>query len=373
MIRQRCFAVVLYKLQNTDCPLPNRNQRIRYKLRNFFRNKLFVGAVVALCLILAASLWRFSAKDKLAEIDGAVITERQIDASLGRQLSQLNLQIYKLKQQKLEQLIDAQLLTEEAKRRGMSVATLLEQEVERTRPLISQEDIQAFYDSNKNRLNVELGKIQDQIRDYLNEQRRETRKNEYLKALRVKAKIITYLKPPPIQRVDVSIDRAPSKGAENAPITIVKFEDFECPFCKTVQPTIFELLKKYAGKVRVVHKDLPLEEIHPQAQLAAQAARCAADQGKFWQYHDRLYRHAPKLGPAELKVYAKELRIETMSFDQCLASGKHKSAVQKDLAEGVELGLTGTPAFFINGRELSGAQPIGAFTAIIDEELALAK
>ena len=238
---------------------------------------------------------------------------------------------------------------------------------------VSQEDIQAFYDSNKNRLNVELGKVQDQIRDYLNEQRRETRKNEYFKALRAKAKIITYLKPPPIQRLDVLIDGAPSKGAENAPVKIVKFEDFECPFCKTVQPTISELQKKYAGKVRVVHKDLPLEEIHPQAQLAAQAARCAADQGKFWQYHDLLYSHAPKLGPAELKAYAKEIGIETMSFDQCLASGKHKSTVQKDLAEGAKLGLTGTPAFFINGRELIGAQPIEAFTAIIDEELALAK
>lgn len=342
-------------------------------MRDLFRNKLFVGAIVALCLILSATLWQSPKEVKLAEIDGAVITERQIDATLGRQLSQLNLQIYNLKRQKLDQLIDAQLLTEEAKRRGLSVATLLEQEVESKRSSVSEADIQAFYESNKNRLNVELGRVHDQIRDYLNEQRREARKNEYFKALRAKAKIITYLKPPPIQRLDVLIDRAPSKGAENAPVKIVKFEDFECPFCKTVQPTISELLKKYAGRVRVVHKDLPLEEIHPQAQLAAQAARCAADQGKFWQYHDMLYSHAPKLGPAELKGYAKEVGIETTSFAQCLASGKHKGAVQQDLAEGAKLGLTGTPAFFINGRELIGAQPIEAFTAIIDDELALAK
>jgi protein-disulfide isomerase len=342
-------------------------------LRDFFSSKLFVGTILALCFILSATLWGYPEKDKLAEIDGAVITERQVDASLGRQLSQLNLQIYNLKRQKLDQLIDAQLLTEEAKRRGLSVATLLEQEIEGKSSTVSQEDIQAFYENNKNRLNVDFGKVQDQIRDYLTEQRRTARKTEYFKALRDKVKINTYLKPPPIQRLDVLIDTAPSKGAENAPVRIVKFEDFECPFCKNVQPTISDLLRKYTGKLLLVHKDLPLQEIHPQAQLAAHAARCANDQGKFWQYHDMLYSHAPKLAPAELKLYAKEVGLETTSFDLCLASGKHKIAVQKDLAEGAKLGLTGTPVFFINGRELVGAQPIEAFTAIIDEELALAR
>jgi protein-disulfide isomerase len=188
--------------------------------------------------------------------------------------------------------------------------------------------------------------------------------------LRSKAKVTTYLKPPPIQRADVSINGAPFKGAEKAPVTIVKFEDFECPFCKTVQPTLVALLKKYDGKVRVVHKDLPLEEIHPRAQLAAEAARCAGDQGKFWEYHDTLYGNSPKLGAAELKTYAKNVGLDPAPFEQCLTSGKYKAAVQKDLSEGAKLGLTGTPTFFINGREISGAQPLEAFAAIIDEELA---
>jgi protein-disulfide isomerase len=132
-------------------------------------------------------------------------------------------------------------------------------------------------------------------------------------------------------------------------------------------------MKKYDGKVRLFHKDLPLEAIHPQATLAAEAARCAGDQGKFWQYHDTLYNNAPKLGAADLKAYAKEVGLDTASFDQCLESGKHKSVVQQDLNEGAKLGLTGTPSFFINGRELSGARPLEAFAAIIDDELARAK
>ena len=116
-----------------------------------------------------------------------------------------------------------------------------------------------------------------------------------------------------------------------------------------------------------------MDAIHPQARPAAEAARCAGDQGKFWEYHDKLYAQSPKLAVEELKSAAKEIGLNVASFDQCLVGGKFKAAVQRDFSEAAGLGLTGTPAFFINGRELSGAQPIEAFTAIIDEELALAK
>ena len=342
-------------------------------MRDLLRNKLFIGAIVAFCLVLSATLWWYPEKDKLAEIDRAVITERQIDASLGRQLSQLNQQIYNLKRQKLDQLIDAQLLTQEANRRGLSVASLLEQEVEGKGASVSQEDIQAFYDSNKGKLPVELANIRDQIRDYLQSQKVEARKKEFLSGLRAKAKVTTYLKPPQVYRSGLVVAGAPSRGVENAPVTIVKFEDFQCPYCKTVQPRFTELLKNYEGKVRLVHKDLPLEELHPQARQAAEASRCAGEQGKFWEYHDKLYEHSPKASSDDLKTYAKEIGLNLDNFERCYTSGRHKAAVQKDLLEGAALGLTGTPAFFINGRELVGAQPIEAFTAIIDEELALAK
>jgi protein-disulfide isomerase len=343
-------------------------------LQNLFKNKLFVGALVALCLGLSAMLWRRPPEeDKLVVIDGAVITRQQLEASLGRQLSQLNQQIYNLKRQKLDQLVHAQLLTERAKRVGVSVETLLEQEVNNKVPPVSEEEIQNFYEKNKQRIPVQLDKVHDQIRDYLRDQRIADRKSEYFKSLRAKAEITTYLKPPAIHRAAISIDGAPFKGAERAPVTFVKFEDFECPFCKSVQPTLTDVLKKYDGKVRVVHKDLPLEDIHRQAHLAAQAARCAGDQGKFWEYHDTLYGNAPKLGVAELKTYAKNVGLDAAPFEQCLSSGKYKAAVQKDLSEGAKLGLTGTPTFFINGREISGALPVESFAAIIDDELAGAK
>jgi len=329
-----------------------------------------------LFFLLGISLWPMwscrpaNDSETIAEVDGRVVTRGEVDRSAGTELRNLRQRLYQLERQKLDEYIGATLLTQEAKERGVSVSTLLEQEVNNKVQPVSEDEIQSFYEKNKGRIQVGLDKVHDQIRAYLREQRTAERKNEYFKTLRANAKITTYLKPPPIYRAEVSTNDAPSKGAGNAPVKIVKFEDFECPFCKTVQPTLADLLKKYDGKVRLVHKDLPLEAIHPQATLAAEAARCAADQGKFWQYHDTLYAKAPKLGPADLKVYAKEIGLDTASFDQCLESGKHKNAVQKDLAEGAKLGLTGTPSFFINGREISGAQPLEAFAAIIEEELA---
>jgi protein-disulfide isomerase len=311
--------------------------------------------------------------EKLAEVDGTIITRAEIDRAGGKQLQNLRQQLYQLERQKLNEYIGATLLSREAKERGVSVSTLMEQEVSAKISAVSEEDIRTFYESNKARIGVELDKVHDQIRDFLSEQRATARKNEYFKTLGAKAKVTTYLKPPPVQRADVSVNGAPFRGSEKAKVTIVKFEDFQCPFCKTVQPTFKDLLKKYDGKVRVVHKDLPLEAIHPQAFKAAEAARCAGEQGKFWEYHDKLYADTPKLGPEELKSADKDVGLNMPSFDQCFTTGKYRSAVQKDLNDGAQLGLTGTPAFFINGREISGARPLDDFSAIIDEELGQTK
>ena len=332
-----------------------------------------------LVLFLGLSLWpvwscRPSAdSEKLAEVDGTPITQAEIDGSGGKQLQTLRQQLYQLERQKLDEYIDATLLTRVAKEQNVSVTTLLDREVNTKVQPVSEDEIRSFYEKNKDRLKAELDKFHDQIAEYLRQQRIADRKSEYLKSLRAKAKITTYLQAPPIQRANVLIKDAPTRGAETAPVKFVKFEDFQCPFCKAVQPTLAALLKKYDGKIRIIHKDLPLEEIHPLAEQAAEAARCAADQGKFWQYHDTLYRNAPKLSPADLKAYAKEDGLDAASFDQCLTSGKHKAGVQEDLNEGAKLGLTGTPSFFINGREIAGALPLESFSAIIDEELARAK
>ena len=165
------------------------------------------------------------------------------------------------------------------------------------------------------------------------------------------------------------VDGAPSKGPGAAPVTIVKFEDFQCPFCKQAQATEAQLLSRYGNKVKLVHRDFPISSIHPLAWKAHEAARCANEQGKFWPYHDLLYTNAPKLSVDDLKAYAKEAGLTMPAFEQCLTSEKYKTLVQKDVDEGTRLGVSGTPTFFINGRVLSGAQPLATFAGIVDEEL----
>ena len=122
--------------------------------------------------------------------------------------------------------------------------------------------------------------------------------------------------------------------------------------------------------MKVVHRDFPIDQLHPQARKAHEAARCANEQAKFWAYHDKLYENAPRAAPEHLRAYARDVGLNLPAFEQCLASGKYRAAVQKDVEEGQRLGVTGTPSFFINGRQVTGAQPLETFAGAIDEELA---
>jgi protein-disulfide isomerase len=310
---------------------------------------------------------------KIAEVDDRLIFASDLEKYAGRELAAQRENLYKLEKQKLDQYITAFLLTEEAKKRSVSVEAVLEQEVNSKVLPVGDDEIEVFYKANRARIGGDLNKVKKQIRDYLHNQKIEAQKALFFKSLRSNAKVVTYLKPPPVFRTEISFAGEPFRGSEKAPVTIVKFEDFQCPFCKQIQPTVNALLSRYDGKVRLVHKDLPLESLHPQARQAAEAARCAHEQGKFWEYHDKLYATAPKASADDLKSYAKDVGLNADSFDRCFASGKYKEVVQRDLNEGAQLGLTGTPTFFINGREISGNQPSEAFEAIIDEELARAK
>jgi len=161
------------------------------------------------------------------------------------------------------------------------------------------------------------------------------------------------------------------KGNKDAPITIVEFSDFECPFCaRFYEQTLPQLTKEYidTGKVKLVYRDFPLS-FHANAQKAAEASECAHEQGKFWEMHDKLFGSGVVGGTTTFKLYAKDLGLDQAKFDNCLDSGKYVNEISKDLQDGSKYGVSGTPGFFVNGVPLIGAQPFEAFRAIIEEEL----
>ena len=177
----------------------------------------------------------------------------------------------------------------------------------------------------------------------------------------------------PSEKVNVAIGDAPTLGSSNAPVTIVEFTDYQCPFCGRAYLQTYPVIKSSyidTGKVLYVAKDFPLTSIHPQAQKAAEAARCANEQGKFWEMHDKLFSNQESLSVENEKIWAGELGLDKTKFNTCLDSGKYTSAVQAEATQGQQLGVQGTPAFFVNGRIISGACPSQTFDQAIQAEIA---
>jgi len=171
--------------------------------------------------------------------------------------------------------------------------------------------------------------------------------------------------------VEVSEDNDPFKGDPNAPVVMIEFSDFECPFCgRFYSQTLSQIEEKYinTGKVKLVYRDFPLS-FHPNAQKAAEAGECANEQGKFWELHDTIFENQNAISVSDLKGYAAGLGLNTSQFTSCLDSGKYAGEVASDIADGTAAGASGTPTFFINGQILVGAQPFSAFEQVIEAEL----
>ena len=307
-------------------------------------------------------------KDPLALINDEPISADEVEKPLSAQISKLEEQIYALKRQRLEGIIQTRLLAKEASNRGLSIPALLEAEVTTKISPVTDQEIETHYQANKAKYPGD--NYRQTIQSQLENQRRGARQQAFIQALRAQANIVINLKPPPIYRADVSAGGAPIRGSANAPVTIIEFSDFHCPYCKKVQPTLSRILSEYGDRVRLAYRDFPLDQLHPSARKAAEAARCANDQGKFWEFHDKLYGGGTDASPETLTRLGREIDMDVVAFQQCLSTGKHRSDIDRDIQEASSLGVTGTPGFFINGRLISGAQPYEGFAQVINEELA---
>jgi protein-disulfide isomerase len=304
----------------------------------------------------------------VATVDGAEIRRDELDQRASGRLAAVRQQEYEVRQQVLDDMVLEKLIEKEAKTRGLSKEALLKSEIEDKVGKPTAGEIDALYERARNQLGGRTKQeVLPEMESYLRTQKESAERQRFHEMLRSRSKVVVRLDAP---RMTVAVPAdAPSIGPAAAPVTIVEFTDYQCPYCHRAQGTIDELLAKYGNKIRFVHQDFPLES-HPRAFFASRASRCANDQGKYWEYHRGLLKEPSDFSDADLVRRAQQMGLDVGGFKTCVESGKHDTAIRAAHKLGQELGVTGTPSFFVNGRVLSGARPRQQFEQIIDSELA---
>jgi protein-disulfide isomerase len=300
----------------------------------------------------------------LARVEGTEITQSDVKQINPSEFMNLERQLHDLRSQSLESAIQEELINLEAEARGMEPAEFLTAEVEAPVADPSDEEVADFF--QERRLQGSLEEMTPQIRAYLRNQSRSNRFTVLMSTLESRYSVERNLEP---FRVDVASEGFPSKGPEDAPVTIVEFSDFQCPYCRLVLPALEQVEEAFGDQVRLVFRHFPLSQIHPLAMKAAQASLCAEDQGMFWEMHDAMFADQRALQVDQLKETARDLGMDGGAFDECLDSDRYADEVASDLQAGQAIGVRGTPMIFINGRGLSGAKPFEELAEIIDDEL----
>jgi protein-disulfide isomerase len=303
--------------------------------------------------------------DVVATVQGQPIAAEELIEAAKSDLIRLETQRYELLKNKLDELVARHIVGLEAAKRGISVQEFEQSEIVAKTPPVTPEAVKEYYEANKDRIRQPFEQIEVRLTTYLQQRAQQQRQQELFQELMQRYPVTIALRPP---KVEVTADDDPATGPADTLVTIIEFSDFQCPYCRRVQPALKRLLEEYQGKVRLVFRDFPLRQAHPQAQKAAEAAQCAADQQQFWPYHDKLFT-VSDLQLEQLKKYAQDLGLKSEEFNTCLDSGKHANEVEKDLQDGQDAGVSATPTFFINGVPLSGAVPYERFKEMVDVAL----
>jgi protein-disulfide isomerase len=301
-----------------------------------------------------------------AQVGGEPVRSGDIEDSLRPMIYSVQTQVYELRRGAVDLFINDTLLKQEATRRNLTPAALLEAEVYRKVPIVTDEMAKKFYDANKERINGSYEMVKMQVIAYLQDQEKEKLLGAYAEKLRAGADVKVFLTPPAAPVYDIPIGDQPVKGDANAKVTIVEFSDLQCPSCAAAQPVLYRLLEEYKDKVKLVVIDYPLSQ-HLYAFKAAEAAEAAREQGKYWEYADLLYKNQSALKETDLKAYATSVGLDRAKFDAALDSGRFADKVAADIESGNRVGVNGTPSFFVNGRPVEGTYD--ALKKAIDEAL----
>ena len=331
--------------------------------------------IVAVAALLAASVCvtvpavAADVPDTLATVGTRTIKRSEVEEHIRAKLIEIENERYEALKEGLDEMVSEELMAQEAKARGITPEKLEEAEVTSKIAAPTDAEVQKVYDENKQALGGQsLDQVKPRIVAYLQQQKSEERSTAFVNELKAKYKTSTALRPPVVK---VAADGRPAKGPDTAPVTIIEFSDYQCPFCKRAEQSVEQVVKVYGDKIKLVYRDYPLP-MHPNARPASEAAACANAQGKFWEYHKKLFDNQTALEADKLKAYAKELGMDSAKFDKCFDGKEFKAKIDQDIEAASKVGVTGTPAFFINGRMLSGAQPFEKFKEVIDDELATA-
>jgi len=310
----------------------------------------------------------------VATWNGGTVTYGDLADELGVQLIQIEVEYltnkYQTEQQGLDQLVVTKILEAEAAATGKAdVDALLKDEIESKVTQPTEDELREFYEVMKRQMRgAAFEDVRDRISAEVLRRKQGERFAAYIDELKTKYGVTSTLPAPELPRIPVSADDDPSKGPADAKVTIVQFAEFQCPYCGKAGESVDKVLETYGDDVRMVFRDFPLS-FHPRAIPAAVAANCAGEQDKYWEMHDLLMSNQRALEEADLAGHASTLQLDLAKWNTCRQDPSQTAEVMKDFEDGQAVGVSGTPAFFINGIMISGAQPFEEFKRIIDAEL----
>ena len=323
---------------------------------------LTFGLSAAMALLSAGTIVAQSDSEVVANVGGVKVTMAELEQEESAKLLSAHYQYYQAQTKALNDLIDKKLLEQKAKSENLTVDQLVDRDIKSQVTDPTEDQLKVYYEGLETDQPYEAvrGKILDQVRMLRTQKARST----YLKTLRVQTTVYITLAPP---RANVDTQNAQVMGPDKPTVTLVEFADYECPYCQKVAADVKKLQADFGTRVAFLYKDFPLA-MHSRAEKAAEATRCASKQGKFWEFHDELF-HSKELDVDQLKAQARALKLDPAEFDKCLDSGEEAAVVEKDRKEGVRLGITGTPSYFINGHFLSGALDYATLRQIVEQQL----
>lgn len=307
-----------------------------------------------------------SSSDVVLEVGGKKMTLGEFERKKPVGLFQARNTFYQSQRKALDEYADELVLEQQAQKENVTVDKLLELHVNNAIPPDPNEEaLKIYYEGVDTPQPYEA--VRGQILEAIRQRRTAKVKQDYVKSLRAAANVSIRLAPP---RALPVLKETPVRGPKDAKVVIVEYSDYECPYCQAGQADLDKMEAEFKGKIAFGYKDIPLP-MHSLAQKAAEGTHCANEQGKYWEFHDILFK-TKQLDVPQLKEHARTLKLDGAAFDKCLDSGATSEIVKATLSEGQALGVQGTPSFLINGRFFQGTLAYAELEKIIEEELKVA-